>query len=334
MGCGFLSTLRSPVSIWRGCIGLQSWGLVFLASAVLMSCSVLNLYIGVPGITYVTSVGHPPADTLLWSPADPKQMLVNAKGIGPGHAQIYVLDMVTKRKTLLAETEAGVIGASSWSPDGSRFLFGVAWATKEYPQAGLWIFNVSDRSMNLVSTKGGGLWLPDGTHLAILDRMLEAYPGGLVISLLDMSAGTRTTVYSNWETAYLVGASASPDGRYLVLSLGSGNLADLFVLDLTTGAAARITDHGDNTFPQWSPKANVIVYDNFRVDAGKSIWSIHLINSDGTCDTEIPRLRHTMSPTWSPDGRMLAFIGLDGIYTVDLAKLLGRDITEGLCPSD
>jgi len=38
------------------------------------------------------------------------------------------------------------------------------------------------------------------------------------------------------------------------------------------------------------------------------------------------------SPTWLPDGQTLGFVGLDGIYTLDLGKVFADDIYQGECP--
>jgi Tol biopolymer transport system component len=53
---------------------------------------------------------------------------------------------------------------------------------------------------------------------------------------------------------------------------------------------------------------------------------------DGSCDVEVSGVDVVMSPTWSPDGKRIAFIGEDGIYIMDTTIVFGRDIYEELCP--
>ena len=38
------------------------------------------------------------------------------------------------------------------------------------------------------------------------------------------------------------------------------------------------------------------------------------------------------SPTWSPDGKKLGYVGIDGIYFLDVNPVVGGDIYQHLCP--
>ena len=93
----------------------------------------------------------------------------------------------------------------------------------------------------------------------------------------------------------------------------------------------QITHDGNSTFPQWSPRGDLIVYEKSNTVGNETINSLHLSQLDGSCDIEIPNVKNTSSPTWSSDGRKIAFIGKDGIYVLDTDIVLGRDIYKSLC---
>jgi Tol biopolymer transport system component len=306
-----------------------------LVSMMTTSCNLIHAYTRYPGIAYVAAVGSPPADTLRWSPRDPTQILVNSNGIGYGAAQVSVLDIGTSRRTVLAETEYGDIWGSSWSPDGNFVALAVDGATKGYPRSGIWIVNARDRSLGFFTDRfGDAVWMPDGRSLGVLavDLASGQNPRRVSFSLVDIQNKTERQVYANEDAVTFLGASPSPDGRSVVLSLQmrQGGTSDLYILDLQTGMALEISHNGSSTFPSWSPDGNLIAYDRDYPSEGSPRSSLHLIRPDGSCDMELPSLSYAVSPTWSPDGSTLAFIGPDGIYTMDLAKFLGRDVTHAL----
>lgn len=312
--------------------------LLFTLLTSLISCNVVNKYSRYPGISYIGSVGNPPADTLVWSPHNTNVILINANRLGYGTAQVYLLDIATKRKTVLSETDYGEIWATSWFPDGKQVVLTVAEATRGFSQPGLWAVNTEDLSTEFVLDKYGYAFLmPDEKFLGLLSVELATInsPRQVSFSLIDIQNKEEKTVYANDAAITFLGASLSLDGQKLVFSLNfrNGDANDLFILDVNSGKVTQLTHNGGSTFPAWSPRTSIIAYQQTLVDSGgKRKTTLHLINADGTCDLEIPYLEDVLSPTWSPDGTQIAFIGEDGIYVIDLDLLFGRDIYQNLCP--
>ena len=74
---------------------------------------------------------------------------------------------------------------------------------------------------------------------------------------------------------------------------------------------------------------NVIVYVNWPSEGTRT--TLHLIRADGKCDFQISNLEYVASPAWSPDGKEIGYVGPDGIYSLEVEQLAGRDIYSNLC---
>jgi Tol biopolymer transport system component len=105
----------------------------------------------------------------------------------------------------------------------------------------------------------------------------------------------------------------SPDGRYLVMSVGGGEEllepAHLWILDLETGETRQLTQ-GDarDHLPSWSPDGSTIVFIKHDLPIGSAPSTLYSIRLDGTGLTQLTDGRsQTTAASWSPDGRQLAF---------------------------
>jgi Tol biopolymer transport system component len=309
--------------------------ILFIAE-LLFACNSFNSSVAnMPdsGVTYIASRGNPRVNRIEWSPQEEKSILVTA--IGPGNAhQVYIIDITTKKKTILIDTDySGVIG-NGWSPDGKQVTLSVNGAEKRFSKSGLWVMNMEDDSLELIFDKLSDIaWPPQGNTLAFL--ALDHNPRRLSIYLMDIQTKESKLVYSNPKAIAFSGFSASPGGNSLVFSLDYGAgaaITDIYILDVQTGIVDQLTDDGSSSGSDWSPVGDVIVYVKSKQVGDKTIHSLHLVRPDGSCDVEVPNVDHAFSPTWSPDGRKIAFIGEDGIYILDTDIVFGKDIYQELCP--
>jgi TolB protein len=96
----------------------------------------------------------------------------------------------------------------------------------------------------------------------------------------------------------------SPDGRWLCFRGGAGD--DLYLIKPDGSGLRRLTrDSGHDQSPAWSPDGRTITYEQWRLGAPASIYTVSVhggrVNrlTQGHDDTE---------PSWSPDGSQIAFV--------------------------
>jgi eukaryotic-like serine/threonine-protein kinase len=99
----------------------------------------------------------------------------------------------------------------------------------------------------------------------------------------------------------------SPDGTRLALT--AGRTADVWIHDLRTGGAARLTFDGGSD-PVWTPDGNAVTFAASPfLGTGPGRRGLHTQPSDGRSGAErLLALEEWHRPIgWTPDGRMLAF---------------------------
>jgi TolB protein len=178
---------------------------------------------------------------------------------------------------------------------------------------------------------GSPVWSPNGGRIAFVSWR---YGRGANIYVMnaDGSGQRRLTLMTGrpWDEL-----AWSPAGKKIAFSGPAGHrgAADVFVINADGSGLRNVTNTATTSFDfAWSPDGRRIAYlEDIDGLPGPSS-PLHVVNADGTGKHRLtrPLMVDLGSPSWSPDGRTLAFTGVGGIYTVHADGTRLRKLTASL----
>ena len=253
-------------------------------------------------------------------------------------------------RTVIAAADTGDLNiAPAISPDGKLLAF---ISSRDILSIDLYIADAASGRVlhKLTSTAtdphysslqfiySAGAWDKSSTRLAV-----STITGGRpALVIFDAARGTRTDEFVVPGVDEILTPTWAPDGRAIAFTGMTGGLTDLYVFDLMTRSARRLThDAFADLQPAWSPDGNRIAFatDRFstRLDT-LSIGALRLalvdvasgrVENIGPFDTG-----KTIDPQWSTDGRALFFVsdrdGTPNVYRVGLDGSAPRQLTSVL----
>jgi TolB protein len=243
-------------------------------------------------------------------------------------ADIWTVDVPTGATRSLIATPK-LEGSPAWSHDGGHIAFGrLESGDESNGDTDIWIADTRtgelDHTLAGPSGDTAPAWSPDGHHLAFQsDRS-----GNVDIWIVDLDDGSLVQVTDDPATDML--PAFSPDGARLVFVSDRNGHLGLWLTDIAGESPTPLTvpNHGDITFPAWSPTGRSIAYINRLEPHFPELWILDL--ADGKA-RRIPDLVFPNRPAWSADGATIALRDeADGhLYTVDEATGMVRQLTTG-----
>lgn len=226
-------------------------------------------------------------------------------------------------------------GGGVWSRDG-RYIAYQAGGTLRVMSAD----GSNDRELASVYPRGAQspqtyVWGPDNDHIYFGDRRPETGAG-----IYSVSASTKEIKPVLIDPEILGYVDVSPDGKRLALLKGlqSQQHFHLYIADIDGKNLRQITFEttAQVLFPAWSPDGKRIAfYKCCARDEPRrtSLWLVDVDDGRLTPIFEGQNPEHTfLYPSWSPDGKRIAWTSRDGSGTPDGFELRFMGLTPGEKP--
>lgn len=210
-------------------------------------------------------VDTPPfAYDAVFSPDGKRVLYAITQGLGFG-SEVWTMDRNGRNKEQIVYAPAHIIAFPRWSPTGDDIVY-IRMVDSNIP------FTVGE----LVLTDGDGhnervvaladaghgyppAWSPDGKQVAFVTRenvedsaadMAASYLESN-IHLVDSASGSVRAV-TRFEGALTEAPAWSPDGAWLAFSTDAGGVADVWLVEVTSGEVQQMTQGANARCPVWA----------------------------------------------------------------------------------
>lgn len=234
--------------------------------------------------------------------------------------ELFVMDLDGSNIKQLTK-DNGLAMSPSWSPNGEKLIY-TSYRTRK-PE----LYTISPDGggpKQITERQGleiGAKFSPDGSSIITS----AAIAGISKIAKLDL--GGRLLEKLTSSDSIDVSPSYSPDGSRIAFCSNRGGGPQIYVMSSGGEPATRIsyTNSSYCTSPAWSPKGDKIV---FVCRAGGN--QLFITSPDGGRPTQLTYAGDNEDPSWSPDGRFIAFSSnsTGGARSITVLSLLGGSPTK------
>jgi Tol biopolymer transport system component len=278
----------------------RGWRIVVVAALFL-------IFAGIATATYELAKG-------LWTARPAKATLTLINDDGHAFANILAVDTSGRTRTVWTCPRRRFCGdptSLDWSADGRWLSFTLTEIGGRSAYVGLHIVNVRS---------GRDLQIP---HIRLAHPHAVSQPSSVLHALADLEKARLGCDIPPGDVAW------APNGLRLAYDCrdySPGALDEIFTIGRDGSGVRRLNTGTRNAVqPSWSPNGRQIAFstwtspvETIRIDTKKPAYVVHsslyVINADGTGRRLLAR--DAASPSWSPDGRAIAYNSPAGIRLI------------------